>query len=228
MLPIGNHRIVGIDQGQRHERVLVEPERRPAADPEVGPRLRRGGRPPCGARVGRARGVSLADRRGGGQDRALLLRLLRPGVARRFVGPDAPGGAGGAVLGRRRHRPVHLRLGPRGRRHRRCRPSRTGAWSGCRNASAPRTTSSSARSACRSPMPGPTSARSRRGRRTTRRPTSGCSTAPRRGSPTAASPTSMSSWPPSIPSSRAGARPASWSRREPRGCRRGRSTRSTG
>ena len=38
---------------------------------------------------------------------------------------------------------------------------------------------------------------------TTRPPTSGCSTAPRRGSPTAASPTCTSSWPPSTPTLRA-------------------------
>ncbi len=64
--------------------------------------------------------------------------------------------------------------------------------------------------------------RLRRGQRT-----SGCSTAPRRGSPTAASPTSTWWSPRSTPSSRAGARPLHRARRTPRASRWARSTRST-
>ena len=92
----------------------------------MGARLRRDRRAPGRRGVGREGGVPLADRRGGGQDRALLVRLLRPGVARRPHRPHPPGRPRGAVLGRRRHRPRDLRLGPRRGRHRRHRHPRAG------------------------------------------------------------------------------------------------------
>ena len=78
------------------------------------------------------------------------------------------------------------------------RPSRSG--SGYRSASVPPTRSSWPRSPCPSPTPAPTCRRCAPGPSTTRPRTSGCSTAPRRGSPTAASPTSTWWWPPSSPS----------------------------
>ena len=64
-------------------------------------------------------------------------------------------------------------------------------------------------------------ARCARAPSTTRRRTSGCSTAPRRGSPTAASPTCTSWWRRSTPSSRGAARPASSCRRARPGLRMG-------
>ena len=58
-----------------HGRLLARAQRRPAADPEVGPRLRRERRAARRPRVGRARGVPVADRPGGRRDRAVRLRL---------------------------------------------------------------------------------------------------------------------------------------------------------
>ena len=63
-------------------RFSLDLERGPAPDPEVGPRLRGGRRPPRGPRVGRAGGDAVADHRGGGQDRPLLARLLRQRLRR--------------------------------------------------------------------------------------------------------------------------------------------------
>ncbi len=74
--------------------------------------------------MGRARGDPLARHPGGREGRHLLARLLRPAVLR----PDRPGrpdGHGGAVLGRRGHRPVDRRHRPR--RHRRPRQRHRGA-----------------------------------------------------------------------------------------------------
>ena len=62
-------------------------------------------------RVGRAGGDPLADHRGGGRDRPVLLRLHHPVLLR----PDRPAHADrqrGDGLGRRRHRPGHLRAAP--------------------------------------------------------------------------------------------------------------------
>ena len=81
-----------------HARVQPHARRRPAADPEVGPRLRRGRRASSRSRVGRARGVPLADRRGGRRDRAVRRRL----PDERHGRPDRSHPAGrrrGAVLG---------------------------------------------------------------------------------------------------------------------------------
>ena len=93
---------------------------------------------PAGRGVGRARGVPVADRRGGGQDRAVRLRLhgqrdvgdptgltLPVAIEELFWG-DA--GIGLAIFG----------LGARRRRHRRQRHARAGRWSGCRSATARR------------------------------------------------------------------------------------------
>ena len=52
----------------------------PARDARLGARVRRGRHPAGRRRMGRARGNAVADHRGGGQDRALLARLLRPAV----------------------------------------------------------------------------------------------------------------------------------------------------
>ena len=89
----------------------------------MGPRLRRERRSTGGARVGRARGVPLARRPGGGPQRPLQLRLHGQRLGRSHR-PDPPGRAGGAVLGRRRHRPGHLRLGAGRGRHLRQRDTR--------------------------------------------------------------------------------------------------------
>ena len=140
---------------------------------------------------------------GGGQDRPLRLRLHGQRHARRPHRPHPAGRHRGAVLGRRRHRPVDLRLGPGRRRHHRQRHPRAGHRVGAavlrhaRQGQARRLLRERARRRLRRVArcaPGPS---------TTRPRTSGCSTAPRRGSPTAASPTSTWSWPPSTPSSRA-------------------------
>ena len=57
----------------------------------------------------------MAGARGGGRDRALPARLLRDPELR-GVGARPPGHDGGAVLGRRRHRPGHRRHHARGGR----------------------------------------------------------------------------------------------------------------
>ena len=162
-------------------------------------RLRRGRHPSRRPRVGRARGVPVPDRPGGRQDRPLRLGV----PAERVQRPDRPDAAGrgrGAVLGRRRHRHGDHGFGPRRRRHQRQRHARAGHGVGARSATARPTTSSSARSASASPTPAATSRRCAPVPSTTRPTTSGCSTAPRRGSPTVASPTCTWSSPRSTPS----------------------------
>ena len=139
-----------------HAGVQPHARRRPAADPEVGPRLRRGRRASCRSRMGRARGVPLADRRGGRRDRAVRRRL----PDERHGRPDRPHPARrrrGAVLGRRRHRHGDHGLGARRRRHRRQRHPRAGDRVGAAVLRHRRTRSSSAPSASASPTPGPTS-----------------------------------------------------------------------
>ena len=118
------------------------------------------------------------------------LRLLRPGVDGRPHRAHAADHARGAVLGRRRHRPVDLRLGPRRRRHRRQRHARAGDGVGAavlrhraRRHHDRRLLRVRARRRLRRVV-------AEDARRSTTRPrTSGSSTAPRRGPPTAASPT---------------------------------------
>ena len=136
---------------------------------------------------------------GGGQDRALRLRLHGQGV-RRPDRADAAGRRRGAVLGRRRHRPGHLRLGPGRRRHLRQRHARAGHGVGAAVLRHRRRREARRVLRVASPTPAPTCRRCAPAPSTTRPRTSGCSTAPRRGSPTAASPTCTSWWPPSIPS----------------------------
>jgi hypothetical protein len=92
------------------------------------------------------------------------------------------------------------------------RPSRS--WSGCRSATA-RRRRRSAPSASSEPDAGSDVGGCAPAPSTTRPRTSGCSTAPRPGSPTAASPTSTWWWPWSTPSSARRATPASSSARHP-------------
>ena len=80
----------------------------------MGPRVRRADGAAGGARVGREGGVPLARGSGGGQDRALRLRVDRA-VLGRSVGADLPAGERGAFLGRRRDRHVDLRNDAGGR-----------------------------------------------------------------------------------------------------------------
>ena len=103
--------------------------------------------PPGGRRVGRAGGVPVADRRGGGQDRPLRPRLHGQRAARRPDRADAAGRHRGAVLGRRRHRPGHhgLAAWPPPASSATAPPSSSS--SGCPSATARPTTCSSARSA---------------------------------------------------------------------------------
>src|SRR3954451_8211086 len=77
---------------------LARSQRGPARAPEVAPRVRRGGHPSGGPRVGRARGDAVADPRGGGEGGHLLPRLHGVTVVRRVRARhgDRPGGA---VLG---------------------------------------------------------------------------------------------------------------------------------
>ena len=100
--------------------VLAGAEPGPEGHPRLGPWLRRRRDPPRRSRVGRARGDSLADHPGGGQDRAIRVRG-RGAVLRRPHRSRPSAGQRGAVLGRRRHRYVdhghhpgrgiHLRTG---------------------------------------------------------------------------------------------------------------------
>ena len=60
----------------------------------------------------------VAHHRRGRQDRAVLVRLLRQRDVERRHGPHVAAHARRVVLGRRRHRPVDLRLRSRRRRHR--------------------------------------------------------------------------------------------------------------
>ncbi len=102
------------DRGRGHPllpRALAGPE----GHPGVGARVRRAGGPPRRPRVGREGGVPLAGGAGGGQDRALRLRVDRA-VLGRSLGADLPAGQRGAFLGRRRDRHVDLRHHPGGRR----------------------------------------------------------------------------------------------------------------
>ena len=117
-------------------RVHARAEPGPEGHPRLGPRLRRGRRPPRRRRVGRARGDALAGDPGGRQDRPL--RLRRPGpVLGRPDRPDAADRQRGAVLGRRRHR--HVRSwAPRWRSPRSSGRGPRSRWaSGSRSASAP-------------------------------------------------------------------------------------------
>ena len=144
--------------GTSHVRFLARAERGSAPDPEVGPRVRRERHPPRRARVGRAGGDAVAHHRGGGQDRAVLLRLRRAGLLRPDRAADVPRQRGDE-LGRRRHR-ARPSSAPRWRWPASSptgRPSRSA--SGSRSASARPTTSSWRRSACPSPTPAPTSPR---------------------------------------------------------------------
>ena len=73
--------------------------------------------------MGRAGRDALADHQGGGRHRALLVRLRRPVL----LGPDRPPhvpGERGDELGRRRHRPGHLRVDAGGGGHLRQRDPR--------------------------------------------------------------------------------------------------------
>ena len=88
----------------------------PEGHPGVGARLRRADGPPSRARVGREGGVPLADRAGGGEDRALRLRVDRA-VLGRPLRADLPARQRGALLGRRRDRHVDLRHDAGGRRN---------------------------------------------------------------------------------------------------------------
>ena len=102
-----------------HGRVLPSAQRRPAAAPELGPRVRRHRAAPGGRGVGRARGDALAHHPGGRQDRPVRHGLHGQRADGRPDRSHAPGHHGGALLGRRRHRAVDLRLRPGRRRHRR-------------------------------------------------------------------------------------------------------------
>ena len=82
--------------------------------------------------------------------------------------------------------------------------------------SAPRTTSRSAAFCVSEPDAGSDVVADRPGRSTARPRTSGCSTAPRRGSPTGASPTSTWWWPPWTGAEGPRGKPRSSSRRIPR------------
>ena len=88
----------------------------PEGHPGLGARVRRADRPPGRARVGREGGVPLAGRAGGGQDRALRLRVDRA-VLGRPVRAHLPDRQRGALLGRRRDRHVDLRHDAGGRGH---------------------------------------------------------------------------------------------------------------
>ena len=90
--------------------VLRAGSRQPRA-PRLGAHVRRRRGPARRRRVGRAGGVPLARARGGRQGRALLPGLLRdPGL--RGDRARHPGRDGGALLGRRRHRPLDRRAPP--------------------------------------------------------------------------------------------------------------------
>ena len=107
----------------------------PEGHPGLGARVRRADGAPRGARVGREGGVPLAGRAGGGQDRALRLRVDRA-VLGRPVRAHLPDRQRGALLGRRRDRHVDLRHDAGGRRASTAR-ARPSSWSsGCRSASA--------------------------------------------------------------------------------------------
>ena len=135
----------------------------------------------------------MADHPGGGEDRPLRLRGAGA-VLGRPDRPDAADRQRGAVLGRRRHRHGDHGHVARGRRDLRPGHAASRSASGSRSASAradePKVGAFCVVRARR---------RLRRLRRcarapgTTRPPTSGCSTARRRGRPTAASPTCTSS-----------------------------------
>ena len=128
-------------------RFLARPQRGPAPDPEVGPRLRRGRRsapPPTSGTSGRRpRGRSSRRRRKIG---LYSLEFVRQRL-RRPHRPHLPDRQRGDVLGRRRHHAGDLRQHPRGLGHRRQRHARADRRSGCRSASARPRRSSSARSA---------------------------------------------------------------------------------
>ena len=129
--------------------------------------------------MGRTRRDALADHPGGCQSRPLLpgavcragRRTLRSGHAvvfeEKFWG-DA--GIALSIVGSASQRRRWPPTGPRSR-----------SASGCRRCSAPPAIPSWPPSVLRNPAPAPTSERSAPARNTTRPPTSGCSTAPRRG-----------------------------------------------
>ena len=151
--------------------------------------------PPGRPRVGRAGRDPVADHRGGGQDRPLLARLRRQRLRRPDRASRCPLVMEEMCLGRRRHRPRHLRHHPRRRRHHRQRHARADRGVGAavlrhaREDPARRLRRERARRRLRRELA------AHAGPSTTRPRTSGCSTAPRRGSPTAASPTSTWSSP---------------------------------
>ena len=83
---------------RRDTGLLPRAQRRPARDPRLGAHVRCRRHPARRLRVGRARGDAVAGHPGGGEDRALLPRLLQPAVARADR-PRHPAHDGGAVLG---------------------------------------------------------------------------------------------------------------------------------
>ncbi|CAA9507359.1 MAG: Acyl-CoA dehydrogenase, short-chain specific, partial [uncultured Solirubrobacteraceae bacterium] len=109
-----NHRRRRGSRRREGSRLLARALAGPARHPRLGPRVRQERRPPCGGRVGRARGDPVADHPGGREDRPLRLRGRRS-IARRPDRPDDGDRQRGALLGRRRHRHGDHGHEPRGR-----------------------------------------------------------------------------------------------------------------